>query len=153
MNKFNYVRYERTFRISACAFNGDYEFNLNKSATEVDISASSSIPVIVNAFNDRLKAATRSHGVNFEITIKAEGEVLPGDDDLVDDLELKKIVNNWNNCHLSLLPEFRNMQVNTCTLAQALYRKLCIAYEDIYFVVEVRDGCKKTVIGDTEDDA
>lgn len=133
------VSYENVFTISPCVFNGDYEYQIFREGRE-SAHPSNGIPTMMHGFEQMLKAASRSTGVEYKIKVRIEGDLLPGEDELVSDSEIKKIIYNWNKVNLSMLPEFKNSKINTTVLAKALHKKLQKLYEDMDIDVEVREG-------------
>ena len=135
--------YERNFTIQAAHFNNSQAYD--DFYAVIDIQRETRGPSEVDLI---LKVLNSIHGHNFEIKIIAIGylpEVEEGEegeeeeaptvwnqDYLIDDVELEKIVMEWDNKNLSTHPDFSNTRTRATTerMSLILLQKLKKIFQD-----------------------
>lgn len=95
------MRYSHTFLVQAAHFNGQKSYDLLQSMREGS-------NLTVQAMKELLRDV---HGHNFQIEVTVESEVFdPEQAFVLDDIEMQKIVMEWNNTNLSVHPDFMDAQ-------------------------------------------
>lgn len=111
------MRYTRRYVLQACHFNGAAEY-----AQLADAMRSSS--------SDKEAALWQclrgSHGHNFKVEVIVEGPIIGDDGYLVDDELITQTVMAWDNCNLSVHPDFmqRGLRATTENMVRLLIEKL-----------------------------
>lgn len=124
--------YTRTFVIQAAHFN-DAAYNLRARALGHAEDADKLLSH--NVANLELKqaivlwqmVAEESHGHNFKIVVTVSGEpVSKRENWIIDDVRLAKMVLEWDNKNLSMLPEFaeRDLRATTENMAHVLAQRI-----------------------------
>jgi 6-pyruvoyl-tetrahydropterin synthase len=128
------MNYYRTFHISASHFN-------SRKAYETYWALRDSDGVLVlPTKGDLLLAFQEIHGHNFKIEVHAAGQ-LNREGWVVSDLDVEKIVMQWNNKNLSTLPEFTDGRIRATTenMVVMLTEKLKDKFDDISWSVKIHE--------------
>lgn len=130
------MNYVRTFILQACHFNGEREYELYRSAFSLETTSIELVRTML------YQCLAGSHGHNFEVTVDLFG-ALDGSTWLVDDAVLTPLVMAWDNCNLSVHPDFYDMRATTENMADQLAYKIRQAFPALKAVVvrvrETRD--------------
>lgn len=133
------MKYERKFTLQACHFNDEDGYEVYREA----VKEQESKPWVMLDLIFR-RVLPKIHGHNFEVTVTAEGG-FPASDKanwLVSDTKLEAIVREWDNCNLSVHPDFdgRGIRATTENMACGLWGKLRDAFKGVTFTVRVREN-------------
>lgn len=142
------IRYQNEFNISCCMFRSPNLTQEYWACVDAPIGSATSIPVLKTNYEAMLKSAAQSVGLSLRIVVRAEGDIVEGEHELVSDNEIKRLVNNWNETNVSMKHEFRHRHVTLDMLAQALSAKLYRLYPDFIFDVEVWSGARGAIVQD-----
>lgn len=107
--------YQRQATIQASHFNGAGQYEL------LNNMQASTEPVPTSLWMELL---SKIHGHNFRITIAVKAEPVEGQRYLVLDEDLLALILQWDNCNLSIHPDFMGGRATTELMAEVLVRKV-----------------------------
>jgi 6-pyruvoyl-tetrahydropterin synthase len=127
------THYHRTFHISIAHFNDQFPYVLAWSM------ASDKLHQRTCAYtNDEVLAMMhKCHGHDLKVEVLVEGFMEEGDDWLVDDPEMESVVKAWDNCNVSLHPDFLKKQLRATTenMARLLQEKMVARFKSVSLCV------------------
>lgn len=115
------ITYSRKFRIQAAHFN-DLAYGIREKARQRAAAHELADSALLWQ-----EVARECHGHNFEILVSITGHpISPRENWIIDDVALTKLVMQWDNTNLSMLPEFdqRDLRATTENMAHLLCRRI-----------------------------